>query len=290
MKHYIILLLGIWVFSSTAWAQSAKYRNSKGLFGSTQGFIGLHSGINFSGPIITNSYSEFTLIDETSDILSDLKEYSSLINNLGSQIGLSAAFSFSKLITLALSPSYHTLSYQYQSQFSWVDEENTQNYLEHHYQHKQQLHYLSLPLVLRISPAGRRFRPFVQGGAYYNYLLNAQKQLVTEGTDLASGGQVSFTDSPQSTDISHLYIKSNAGLIFGGGATYNLGTIQVYIDGQYRYGLHNIVSAQERYSGSRHIYGFGNVQDDLSLNSLEVSIGCYFPLKFLTKDFKPVIL
>lgn len=291
MKRFIVLFLAGWACSITAsFAQGGKFRNNKGLFSATQGFIGLYTGVNFTNPQITQSYSDFTLTDEESDILNDHKVYEDVTANLGSQFGLSAAFSFSKLLTVAISPAYNTYKYQYHSQFSWQDEENTNNFLEHNYHHEQILHYLSLPLMVRFSPAGKRFRPYIQAGGYYNYLLNAQKQVTTEGLDQASGGQLNFKDAPQSTDISHLYIKSNAGVLAGAGASYNLGTIIFYLDSQYRYGLHNVASAKQRFSGSRNIYGFGNVQDDLSFKSIEVSFGCYFPLKFLTKDFKPVIL
>lgn len=275
---------------SASFAQGGKFRNNKNFFSSTQGYIGLWSGINFSAPKIAQAYSDFVLTDAETDILSDSKQYDGVTTNLGSQMGLSAAFAFNKYLTVAFSPSYKTINYQYQSQFSWEDEENSNNYLEQMYQHKQMLHYISLPLLIRYSPAGRRFRPYIQMGGYYDRLLNAQKHVATEGMDHASGSQVNFKEAPQSTDISHLFIKSHAGLLAGAGASYNLGTLIFYVDGQYRYGLHNIVNAKERFSGSRNIYGFGNVLDDLSIRNLEISLGCYFPLKFLTKDFKPIIL
>ncbi|WPP50588.1 outer membrane beta-barrel protein [Catalinimonas niigatensis] len=291
MKHILLLFFVTLAFNlGVSFAQGGKYGNHKSIFSSTQGFIGIWSGVNFSTPKISHSYSDFVLIAPEADILSDSKQYEGITTNLGSQMGLSAAFSFSKYLTIAFSPSYKTINYQYQSQFSWQDGENSNNYLELMYQHKQNLHYVSLPLLIRFSPAGKRFRPYLQAGGYYDRLLDAQKIVTTEGIDQASGGQVNFKEASQSTDISHLYIKSHTGILGGAGASYNLGTIIFYIDGQYRYGLHNIVSAKERFSGSRNIYGFGNVLDDLSIRNIEFSLGCYFPLKFLTKDFKPVIL
>lgn len=291
MKHILLLFFAVLLCNFTnCYAQGGKFGNHKNIFSSTQGFIGIWSGVNFSTPKISQSYSDFVLVDSEADIISDRKQYEGATTNLGSQMGLSAAFAFSKYLTIAFSPSYKTINYQYQSQFSWQDEENSSNYLELMYQHEQNLHYVSLPLLIRFSPAGKRFRPYLQAGGYYDRLLDAQKHVTTEGIDQASGGKVNFKEAPQSTDISHLYIKSHAGLLAGAGASYNLGTIIFYVDGQYRYGLHNIVNAKERFSGSRNIYGFGNVLDDISIRNVEFSLGCYFPLKFLTKDFKPVIL
>lgn len=267
-------------------------KNKKGdPFRSSQAFIGLFSGANFSSPTLVNSFSDFTSIDgDNSDLLIDEKVYGDMLQNAGSQFGLSGVFSFSRFFSVALSPTYLSMQYRYQSQFVWEDSENPNNYLENSFGHRQKLHYLSLPLAVRYSPAGKKFRPYLQAGLHYDRLLNAQKIVTTEGLDRASGGDVYFEKNPQSTDVTHLYIKSHFGLIAGAGFTYNLGTLLLFLDGQYRYGMHTVTNAKTRYSGSRDIPGFGNVLDDVSLRNLQVSLGCYFPLKFLTKSFSPVIL
>jgi len=220
----------------------------------------------------------------------DQKEYGSLIDNTGAQFGISAAFTSKIGISLAVSPAYQINQYTYQSQFVWQDTENEANYLEFNHEHSQRLHYLSLPLLIRYTPLRKKFRPFVQIGLHYDRLLNAQKNVNTKGLDRASGSEVDFAFSTQSSDVSHLFIKSHFGLLAGGGFTYNLGTFILFFDGQYRYGMHTVTNAKNRFSGSRDIPGFGNVLDDVSLRNLQLSFGCYFPLKFLTKDFSPVIL
>jgi len=286
-----VLFFAVFSFSiSLGIAQSHKYSRGKDWFSSTQGFIGFWAGANATQIQLNQSYSDFTLISSGDEVIDDQKAYDTFSSNIGNELGLSTAFSFSKLLTLAFSPSYKTIQYNYHSQFIWQDEENSSNILEHKYQHKQILHYLSLPLAIRFKAYGKRIRPYLQFGGYYDMLLNAQKQVTTEGIDQASGAQISFTDAPQSTDISQLYIRSHAGVMGGAGLSYNLGTMLIYLDAQYRYGLHSISSASNRYKGTRNLPGFGNVQDDLSIRNISLSFGCYFPLKFLTKDFKPVIL
>lgn len=212
-----------------------------------------------------------------------------MLQNAGSQFGISGVFAFKRYFAVSLSPSYLSVQYRYRSQFVWENVENPNNYLENTYGHQQKLHYLSIPLAFRYSPTGKKFRPYVQAGLHYDRLLNAQKIVTIKGLDRASGGEVGFENSPQSTDVSHLYIQSHFGLMAGAGFTYNLGTILIFLDGQYRHGMHTVTNAKTRYSGSRDIPGFGNVLDDVSLRSLQFSVGCYFPLKFLTKDFSPVI-
>ncbi|MFP4095299.1 MAG: outer membrane beta-barrel protein [Cyclobacteriaceae bacterium] len=272
-------------------AQSFKRKNARDPFRSSQGFIGLWGGTNFSNAKVEKSYTDFASIEAIEDdLLLDQKEYGSFSSHTGFQLGLSAAFSFNKLFTIACSPSYKKIVYQYESNFSWSDPENPANTLAYTYGHEQDLFYVSLPLLVRYSPAGKKVRPYLQVGAYYDRLLNARKSVSTSGTDQASGGKVNFELSTQSTDISHLYIRSHAGLLGGAGVNYNMGTLLLFVDAQYRHPFHQITNVRNRYSGSRDLLGFGNVLDDVTLRNVEVSFGCYFPLKFLTKDFSPVIL
>ncbi len=290
-KPAFFLCLLLTLVAELCLAQSFRNKKKGDPFRSTQAFIGIFGGANFSSPLIVNSYSDFSSIDtQNIELVDDEKLYGDMLQNSGAQFGLSGVFAFNRFISVAFSPAYLSLQYSYQSQFIWEDTQSPENYLAYTYGHQQWLHYASFPLMLRYSPAGKKFRPYVQAGLHYDRLLNAQKIVTTEGLDRASGGDVSFETSPQSSDISHLYIKSHFGLMAGAGFTYNLGTLLLFLDGQYRHGMHTVSNAQTRYSGSRDIPGFGNVLDDVSLRNLQVSVGCYFPLKFLTKDFSPVIL
>lgn len=272
-------------------AQSARKSGARDAFRSSQGYIGLFGGASFSRPFVQASFSDFSLIDtENTALVSDQKVYGPMFENRGAQFGISGVFTFNFGVSVALSPALQVNQYVYESQFAWEDVENPANYLEFTFTHAQQLHYFSLPLLIRYSPLKGKLRPYVQIGTHYDRLLNAQKNVRTEGLDRASGSDVAFQFSNQSSDISPLYLRSQLGLVAGAGITYNLGTLTFCLDGQYRYGLHTITNAQTRFSGSRDIAGFGNVLDDVSLRHLQLSLGCYFPLKFLTKDFSPVIL
>lgn len=271
-------------------AQSFRSKN-RDPFRNSQGFIGLWGGANFSDVRVLQSFTDFSNIDlSNTDLVQDQKSYGTWTQQAGYQLGLSAAFSFNKLITVVTSPAYKKINYRYNSLFGWMDPENPDNALNYDYGHEHRLYYVSLPLMIRISPAGKRFRPYLQAGAFYDRLLNARKLVSTTGTDRASGAVVDFDLSEQSTGITELLIRSHAGLLAGAGFCYNTGTMLLFLDAQYRMGLHNITHVQNRYSGSRDLYGFGNVLDDISIRNIELSFGCYFPLKFLTKDFSPVIL
>jgi hypothetical protein len=64
-----------------------------------------------------------------------------------------------------------------------------------------------------------------------------------------------------------------------------MGNVRLNLDIQYKHGLSNISSTQNRF-GSDRLSGVGDSLDDLQLNNIALSIGCLFPLRFLEKDFK----
>lgn len=286
-----LLFLLIAIFTNQGIAQGLKRNKLNDPFKSTQGFVGLFGGTSFSKPTMSQMHSDFNLIDpHNNDIISDAKEYGLRVENISSHFGISGSFSFGRNISVAISPAYKGLTFIYQSDFEWQSDEVETNSLSIEYTHLQRLHYISIPLMLRFSPIGRKLKPYFQLGVHYDRLINAQKLVSSSGIDQASGGQVSFSTDEQSNDISDLFIKSHLGLLGGLGITYNLGTILIFAESQYRYGMHNITDTKNRFSASRNLPGFGNVLDDISIQNLELSLGIYFPLKFLTKDFSPVIL
>lgn len=290
-KKVFPFCLLICLFSSEIQAQLIKKNAPRDAFRSSQAYIGLFAGPNFSNPGIDAVYSDFSMINAAGpDLLQDQKSYEPMSQNSGVQLGISGVFTLSNGISVAFSPAYQVTQYSYQSQFVWEDVENQANYLEFNFDHQQRLHYMSLPLLIRYAPLKAKLQPYIQIGAHYDRLLNAQKNVSTQGLDRASGGEVEFNYNPQSSEIGHLYINSHFGLIAGAGITYNLGTLIFSLDGQYRFGMHSITNGSTRFSGSRDLPGFGNVMDDISIRNVQITLGCYFPLKFLTKDFSPVIL
>jgi hypothetical protein len=76
----------------------------------------------------------------------------------------------------------------------------------------------------------------------------------------------------------------------GGGVAFNFGGIMLTVNANYKKGFNNIVNTKERFQETRQLFGFGNVLDDVKLDSFEFSLSCMFPLKFLTKSFEPIIL
>jgi hypothetical protein len=138
--------------------------------------------------------------------------------------------------------------------------------------------------------ASSKIKPYLLGGVYYGLLLSAHKQVMESGIDKASGGTVSFQEPSYTTFIMPLYINSHLGYLYGGGFAYRAGTLTLTLDVLHKKSFNQITDTKNRYTQTRQLIGFGNVQDDLKLSNLEFSLSLLFPLKFLTKDFKPVVL
>lgn len=270
-------------------------KRSKGLAGGnkqSQWFIGLKLGTNVTQATPLTLHSEFsnTTVQDTESPTEYEKNYRPRGQNFGSLIGLTGTFAPHPNLLISLQPSYSNIKYGYTSAFTWTDETNPNNAITLNYEHEQSLNYLETPLLVRYGFGRDKIKPYVQGGGFFGYLLNANKSVKTRGIDTASGGANEFDGGIQTTTVTPLYIKSQIGLMGGGGLAFNFGGIMVTASANYKKGFNNIVNTRERYQKARQLFGFGNVLDDVNLDSFEFSVTCMFPLKFLTKSFEPIIL
>lgn len=287
MKYISIVFLSL-VFllsGSSGIAQRAKKSSLGGAFGGSQWYIGLETGLNFTKVQPLADFQEFY---RPSENLSS-KAYNKRLTNSSQQIGIKAAFSPIKQLNISLAASYMTYSYGYQQQFIWENPEAPDQHVTIHYDHTLHLSYLELPLIARyhLLTTGK-FRPYLLGGGYYGRLIQADKQLTESGMDRASGGNTTYTKTASSTFVKDMFLKSQLGYLWGGGFAYQPGTLTITVDIMHKQGVHNITDVRQRFSAARALPGFGNVQDDLKLSNLQVSVSLLFPLKFLTKSFKPV--
>lgn len=289
-SHYFLLATCIFLLAHTGYAQKFSKGSKLGPFGDTQWYIGLQLGTNYTHAQSLATYTEFSRLSPShKNFLT--KQYHSRFKNRGQQIGLKAAFSPYKSVNISISGLYFTYQYGYQNQFDWQDTENSQNSLALTYDHVHDVTYLEFPVVTRyhIMPT-KKIKPYLLGGIYYGLLLSAHKQVMESGIDKASGGTVSYREPSYTTFITPLYISSHLGYLYGGGFAYRAGTLTLALDILHKKSFNQIIDTKNRYTQTRQLIGFGNVQDDLKLSNLECSLSLLFPLKFLTKDFKPVVL
>lgn len=286
---WIILLLAL--LPSISFAQVGRNKPipassiKKNTFLETQWWLGIRGGFNLSAVTVNSRYSVIEPIDYNAILLS--KDYQNY-NRLGNQVGLDVSFYY-KGFYICFQPGYRHTRISYQNEYFWFDRDNPGTEIELKYEHENRLDHLEIPLIIKYDIMGNKLRPFLQAGIFNAYLINANKTLDISGIDRASGGTNEFKTGTISTGASQLFNRSYWGLIGGAGLHYQVGNIRLVLDASYRHGMSDVTRASARF-GSDSFAGVGEAQDDLSLNNITLSLGCIFPLKFLSSNFKSMDL
>lgn len=283
-----ILTLLLLVTSTTLFAQQRapklpKFNKNKEkeVFLKKQWFLGFKAGINYSSADVIKEYSALSPVNY--DISETRKDYD-VYRDAGAQATLEATFYFTGL-SLSFQPTFRHVAIGYSNSYSWVDEEIPTNALTLHYNQQQNLDYFDFPLLAKYEKMFNKFSPYVQAGIYSSVRLNATKSVAINGTDYASGGVNQFENEPIIVGAKNLYAKNHWGLLGGIGVYYNLGNVRLNFDVQYKKGMSNISSTKNRYSNNQ-LSGVGDTLDDMRLNSVMISLGSIFPLRFLGRNFR----
>jgi len=247
-----------------------------------QWWLGFKAGANLSKATVEKTYSVIAPTNyEPSTIGKDYDNF----NLVGSQATLEVSFYYKRFL-ISFQPTYQHSRFAYSNSFVWESTAEQNNRVELNFKQEQKLDHAILPLILKYDIFGNRLRPYVQIGAYSAILINATKSLTASGIDNAAGGENEFRSETINVGAKDLFAKYHWGLLGGVGVNYNLGNnVRLNLDVIYKYGMSNISSTENRY-GSDRLSGVGDAMDDLTLDNLSVSIGCLFPLRFLSSGFK----
>lgn len=151
----------------------------------------------------------------------------------------------------------------------------------------QKVDWAEFPLLIKYDITQSKLRPYVQVGAYYAFLINANKSVETSGVNYVSGSANKFTEPEIIVGASDLFAKKNWGLVFGAGVNYHVGNIRLNLDVMYRKGMSLANSTENRF-GDERLSGTGDVMDDIKINNIAVSLGCLFPARFLSSGFQSI--
>ncbi len=287
MKRILLLPLLV-LFFSAAVAQKSKKApypsmrsksSAQSKFLDKQFWLGFKAGVNLSQPDVMARYS--VLAPTNYAPAQTDKSYKSF-SMMGSQATLEFTFSF-KGISISAQPTYRSSQFEYSNEFKWTGNSATQQ-LNLLFKQQQKLDYADLPLLVKYEFAGGNLRPHIQLGIYYSILVNANKSVTVSGSDNASGGTNTFENEPVVVGAKDLF-TNNWGLSGGAGLNYNVGNVRIVFDALYYKGMSNIANVNNRFSNDR-LSGIGDAQDDLKTNHLVFQIGCLFPLRFLSNEFK----
>jgi hypothetical protein len=284
IKTFVLLLCGLLFSVTIATAQfKPKQRNNPSSINTSQWWIGVGGGVNLTGMQVLEQYHVLT------PTLGDFpeKQYNSF-NSLGTQFNLMVSYSFSG-ISLLIQPGIHHYNFTYDNRFEWQSAENPDNniFIDNHHSHS--INYLNIPLKLRYAFDFGSIVPFIQGGGYYAFLLEADKTIESRGIDNASGSSNQLPLDSQSDDITELFYPTNYGLSAGIGVMLSIGDGMATFEINYDRGFRNIVNPENRYTIDKFVTGAYNVPDDLVMSNISANFTFAIPLKFVTsKDFVPV--
>jgi hypothetical protein len=249
-----------------------------------QWWLGFKAGPNLSKPIVDAPY--YVISPTNYDLQEVSKEYESF-RSVGSHVAFEVTFYFRKF-TLSFQPTYRTNRFVYSNKYEWIDAESPENRLTLNYAQEQKIAYLDWPLLAKYEFRAGNLIPYAQFGVYSSLRLDATKSVTVSGVDYASGGIHKFENEPIIIGASDLFAKYHWGLEAGGGIYYPLGNVRINLDISYRIGMSNIAATENRYASDR-LSGVGDSLDDMKLNSLSLSVGCLFPLRFLGSGFKSMV-
>jgi len=287
MKIQLTILL-LLLYTSVAFAQpKGKKRLSSSGTQSSQWWIGIKAGTNFTDPNATGNFWAFSFTDPPSSGNSE-KMYDQF-KSPGYQFGFLVGFEFMKGLSANIEPIFSMYQYSYSVKYSYASDEDQSKSVDLAFNHKNQLQYLELPLTFKYELLEGKTKPFVKGGAYISTLLNATKKTEEKITDNASGGNSIFENNEYAGEITDFYLKSNWGIQFGVGVTQNLGNARFGLEVNYKSGMKNITNSAWRYRDNQFLSGVFDAQDDIKLKAIEVSLSVVMPLKFITsKDYVPL--
>lgn len=252
----------------------------------TQGWIGIKVGANFSAPRAGNAFDVFSFTTEpfADNAETRYEQY----KTAGYQFGFTAGFEFLPYLSANIEPVFINYRYSYAVNYYWASVEDQTKNVSINYEHQNQLQYIEVPFTLKFELLHNKVKPYLQGGIYWGILLNATKDVTESLTDNASGNAI-FETHHYAGNVKTLYESSQWGVVAGAGCTYNVGNARVGLQLNYKIGMKNIANAGTRFEDSQFVSGTFDAHDDLTLDNIALSMIVIMPLKFITsKEYVPM--
>lgn len=246
-----------------------------------QWWLGFKAGINFSQAVVDKEYAVYS---PTNDEASETKKKYDDWSGVGAHATVEVTFTL-KQFSISLQPTYRNSKFAYSNHYEWNNEGDPQLILD--YKQEQKIDWAEFPLLVKYDITQSKLRPYVQVGAYYAFLINANKSVQTSVVDFASGSENEYKEPDIIVGASDLFAKKHWGLVFGAGVNYHVGNIRLNLDIMYRKSMSLVNSTGNRY-GDPRLSGTGDVMDDIKINNIAVSLGCLFPMRFLSSGFQSI--
>ncbi len=100
--------------------------------------------------------------------------------------------------------------------------------------------YLSFPLLAKLRLGQTNVKPYIMAGPELGYLLSAKIKSKATAEATAGGQSVGPITTEMEEDIDEFIESFEFAINFGAGLTIPLGSVDVFVDGQYSLGLTNV--------------------------------------------------
>lgn len=235
--------------------------------------VGFRGGVSFSLPLVMNRNEVIQGYDPAN--LYE-KDYAPLFSNIGYHYAFMFMAYLNESLSLSVEPAVATYSYKYRLTTGWTNGADPNEFFEYSASHRNNVSYLELPVVLRYEYSKKKIHPFVSLGIVYGYRTNAYKKVDSSVTLHTGTASIPYENSTTNSSNSESYIHSRFGIAPGIGLFYPVGTVKIMLSADFCFGLNNITNESRRYDNSNITSGLYDVQDDITLNALNITLGILF--------------
>ncbi len=267
----------LFIIALGANAQKKPTKNPLEAFLDTQFWLGLKLGINYTQASPGLRASGFSPIDYAADSLE--KSYADFVLP-GGHMGLEMNF-YHRGFSVSFAPAFKRSRYRYTSSLAWQFESAT--LFETRYKIEQRLDLIELPLMIKydLIQSGK-IRPFIMVGGFHSFITSAQKEVTITQTDFSSGTPLSSPGGGTSLGVKDAF-RSFSGVGGGVGVNLDYWNIRTVFEIGYK---HSLTTATRANAQQNELASLGEVNDEVFLRDISVSLGFVFPFRFIDQQFK----
>lgn len=218
--------------------------------------FGINAGINRPGINVSKHYSIYHGPDAS--------DFSSYDEEIGFQLGFSAEYLLFKDLWLNSGVQFRTTNYSHiisEVEGSTVD-------------YQEKLSYFELPVSVKYTFLKGDLRPYVCAGGYVSFLTNA----------ISTSRREEINDIVDRIDYRNTFFAG-----FGGGAGLNYTTrkgMNLFLDVRYTIYPEQLNKEGTRYADEVNVYQYYYIDDDFTMDILQVNAGILFNLIYRNKELK----
>lgn len=247
-------------------------------FLATQFWLGFRVGYNSTLVKPESRLSGFSPINYSSEALE--KEYDDF-STPGMHIGLEMNFYWYGM-SFSFQPKFKRTNFQYTNSLEWTGEDVDSRFTTT-YNAKQKLDLVEIPIIFKYELIrSGKIRPFIMAGGYYSLITSAQKEVDIMQTDYSSGQPIAYSGGEVSLGVQDAF-QNFYGAIAGAGVNLDYWNIRTVFEVGYNYGLSSIT---EENVTQAELEALGDINDELKIDELNVSLSFIFPFRFIDSSLK----